>query len=86
MIYLKHALIKKRLEWARRHGKVILLHDNAPAHKSKPVQDTIKELGWELLHHLSYLPVWALTTVDYNLSSSMGHALAEQHFDSYDEV
>jgi len=29
MINLNHALIQKRLEWARRHGKIILLHDNA---------------------------------------------------------
>ena len=51
MINLNHALIEKRPEWARRHGKVILLHDNAPPHKAKLVQDTIKALGWELLPH-----------------------------------
>ena len=28
MINLKHALIEKRPEWAKRHGKVILLHNN----------------------------------------------------------
>ena len=32
IINLNHALIKKRPEWARRHGKVILQHDNAPSH------------------------------------------------------
>ena len=32
MINLNHALIEKRPEWAKRHGKVILLHDNAPSH------------------------------------------------------
>ena len=42
MINLNHALIEKRAEVARRHGKVILLHDNAPAHKAKPVHYTIK--------------------------------------------
>ena len=42
MINLNYALIEKRPEWARRHGKVILLYDNAPAHKAKPVQNTIK--------------------------------------------
>ena len=35
IINLNHALIEKRPEWARRHGKVILLHDIATAHKSK---------------------------------------------------
>ena len=48
MINFNHALIEKRPEWARRHGKVILLHDNAPAHKAKSVQDTMKVFGWEL--------------------------------------
>lgn len=84
MINLNHALIEKRPEWARRHGKVILLHDNAPAHKAKPVQDTIKTLGWEQLPHPPYSP--DLAPSDYHLFSSMGHALAEQHFDSYEEV
>ena len=84
MINLNHALIEKRPEWATRHGKVILQHDNAPAHKAKPVQDTIKALGWELLPHPPYSP--DLAPSDYYLFSSMGHALAEQHFDSYEEV
>ena len=34
MINLNQALIEKRPEWARRHGKIILLHDNTPAHKA----------------------------------------------------
>lgn len=84
MINLNHALIEKRPEWARRHGKVILLHDNAPAHKAKPVQDTIKALGWELLPHPPYSP--DLAPSDYHLFSSMGHALAEQHFKTSEEV
>ncbi|GBP26220.1 Mariner Mos1 transposase [Eumeta japonica] len=84
MIDLNNALIEKRPEWARRHGKVILLHDNAPAHKAKEVQDTIKVLGWELLPHPPYSP--DLAPSDYHLFSSMGHALAEQRFDSYAEV
>lgn len=84
MINLNNALIEKRPEWARRHGKVILLHDNAPAHKAKPVQETIKALGWELLPHPPYSP--DLAPSDYHLFSSMGHALAEQQLDSYEEV
>ena len=42
MINLNHALIERRPEWARRHGKVIVLHDNAPSHTAKPVKDTLK--------------------------------------------
>ena len=47
MINLNHVLIKKRPEWAKIHGKVILLHDNAPT--SKLVKDTVKLLGWDIL-------------------------------------
>ena len=35
IINLNHALIEKRPEWTRRHGKVILQHDNAPSHTAK---------------------------------------------------
>jgi len=84
MINLNHALIEKRPEWARRHGKVILLHDNAPAHKAKPVQDTIKSLGWDLLPHPPYSP--DLAPSDYHLFASMGHALKEQHFKTSEEL
>ena len=76
--------IEKRPEVARRHGNVILLHDNVSAHKAKPVQDTIKTLGWEQLPHPPYSP--DLAPSEYHLFSSMGHALAEQYFDSYEEV
>ena len=49
MINLNHALIEKRPEWAKRHAKVILLHDIAPYHTSKLVKDTLKSLGWDIL-------------------------------------
>ena len=51
MIHLNHALIEKRPEWAERHGKVILLHDNAPSYTSKLAKDTFKSLGWNFLLH-----------------------------------
>lgn len=84
IINLNYALIEKRPEWARRHGKVILLHDNAPSHTAKPVKDTLAALGWEILPHPPYSP--DLAPSDYHLFSSMGHALAEQHFHSYEDV
>jgi Transposase. len=49
MINLNHALFEKRPEWAKRHGKVILLHDNALSHTSKLSKDTLKSLGWDTL-------------------------------------
>ena len=47
MINLNHVLIEKRQEWAKRHGKVILLHDIALSHTSKLAKNTLKSLGWD---------------------------------------
>jgi hypothetical protein len=49
MIDLNHTLIKKQPEWAKKNGKVILLHDNAPSHISKLAKDTLKLLEWDIL-------------------------------------
>nr|KAF6387589.1 hypothetical protein mMyoMyo1_008067 [Myotis myotis] len=84
IINLNHALIIKQSECARRHSKVILLHDNTPSHTSKPVKDTLKDLAWEELTHPPYSP--DLAPSDYHLFRSMGHALSEQHFKMYGEV
>lgn len=78
------ALLEKRPAWVTRHEKVIFRHENAPAHKSKPVRDTIAALHWDVLPHPPYSP--DLAPSDYHLFASMGHALAEQHFGSYEEV
>ena len=84
MINLNHALIEKRSEWAKGHGKVVLLHDNAPSHISKLAKDTLKSLGWDILppRPLSF----DLAASDYHLFASMGHVLAEQHFSNFEEV
>ena len=84
IINLNHALIKKRPEWTRRHGKVILQHDNAPYHTAKVVKNTLKALNWEILSHPPYSPDFAPS--DYHLFASMGHSLAEQRFDNFEEV
>ena len=52
MINLNHALIEKRPELAKRHGKVILLHNIAPSQTSKLAKDTLKSLGWDTLSPL----------------------------------
>jgi len=84
IINLNHALIEKRPEWARRHGKVILQHDNAPSHTARAVKDTLKTLNWEILSHPPYSP--DLAPSDFHLFASMGHSLAEQHFVNFEEV
>lgn len=84
MMHLNHALLEKRPEWESRRVKVILQHDNAPAHSAKLTKNTISALNWELLPHPPYSP--DLAPSDYHLFASMGHALAEQHFTSYEDV
>ncbi|EFN81461.1 Histone-lysine N-methyltransferase SETMAR, partial [Harpegnathos saltator] len=64
--------------------KVILLHDNAPSHTAKLVKETIEAFSWEILSHAAYSP--DLAPSDYYLFASMGHALAEQRFTSYENV
>jgi len=44
----------------------------------------LETLKWEVLPHPAYSPDLAPT--DYHLFASMGHTLAEQHFDSYADV
>ncbi|GFY19024.1 mariner Mos1 transposase [Trichonephila clavipes] len=68
----------------KRQRKVIFLDDNAPSHRDKPTKDIIKALGWEPLAHAAYSP--DLFSSDYHLFLSMGHALADQRFSSYENV
>ena len=65
-------------------GKKTRKHDNAWSQTAKLVKETITALGWEGLPHPLYSP--DLASFANQLFSSMGHALAEQHFDSYAEV
>jgi len=83
LIKLHRALREKRPHYRKRHDKLIFLHDNAPLHTSM-VQNYLETLNWEVLLHPAYLPDLALS--DYHLFSSMGHALAERHFNSYEDV
>ena len=84
MIDLNRALQEKRPEYRRRQHKVIFLHDNAPSHTAKRVKKTIETFSWEILAHAAYSP--DLAPSDYHLFASLGHALAEQRFTSYENV
>ena len=69
----------------KRQHIVIFLHDNAPSQTTaKPIRDTLEALSWKVLPHAAYLP--DLAPCDYYLFASMGHALAEQRFGSYEDV
>ena len=84
MINLNRALQEKRPDYRRRQHKVIFVHDNAPSHTAKRVNETIETFSWEILAHVAYSP--DLAPSDYHLFASLGHALAEQRFTSYENV
>ena len=48
----------------KRHGKllagVLLVHDNAPAHKSRTLQAAVRKCGFIELNHPPYIPNLAL--------------------------
>ena len=52
--------------------------------RKKPVCDTLEALSWEVLSHVIYSS--DLASSDYHLFASMGPALAEQRFGSYEDV
>ncbi|UYV71885.1 SETMAR [Cordylochernes scorpioides] len=79
---LREALNEKRPELREKHNKLILQHDNAPAHNATVVKNTIKDLCWELLPHPPYSP--DLVPLDYHLFTSLGHALKNQEFSNSD--
>jgi len=83
LIKLHRALREKR-HYQKRHDKLIFFHDNVPSHTSTMVQNYLETFNWEVLPHPAYSP--DLASSDYHLFSSMSHALAERHFDSYEDV
>ncbi|GFT86846.1 mariner Mos1 transposase [Trichonephila clavipes] len=84
LLNLNDAILEKREQYKKRQHKVIFLDDNAPNHRAKPTKGIVKALDWELLAHAAYSP--DLAPSDYFLFASLGHALADQRFTSYENV
>jgi len=90
LIKLHRALCEKRPHYRKRHDKLIFLHDNALSHTST-IKTTWSKTTWRHSTGKCYpIPFTHQTCIrpapsDYHLFSSMGHALAERHFDSSDE-
>ncbi|GFX89386.1 mariner Mos1 transposase [Trichonephila clavipes] len=84
LLNLNDAILKKREQYKKRPHKVIFLDDNTPNHRAKPTKDIVKELDREPLAHAAYLS--DLAPSDYHLFASLGHALADQRFTSYENV
>jgi len=84
LMQLSRALKLKRPQYAKRHDKVIFLHDNARPHVAKVVKNTLEALQWDVLPHPPYSP--DIAPSDYHLFRSMAHGLAEENFTSYEEA
>lgn len=84
LIRLSRALKEKRPQYAKRHDKIILQHDNARPHVAFVVKTYLKTLRWEVLAHPPYSP--DIAPSDYHLFRSMTHGLAEKHFTSYEDI
>ncbi|GFT51815.1 mariner Mos1 transposase [Trichonephila clavipes] len=84
LLNLNDAILERREKYKKRQPKGIFLDENAPSYRDKLTKDIVKELGWEPLAHAAYSPDFA--TSDYHLFASLGHALAEQCFTSYENV
>ncbi|GFX28031.1 mariner Mos1 transposase [Trichonephila clavipes] len=84
LLNLSDAILEKREQYKKRLLKVIFLDDNAPSHRAKPTKDIVKTLGLDPLAHAAYSP--DLAPSDYYIFASLGHALADQRFTSYDNV
>ena len=52
--------------------------------RKKTIRNTSEALSWEILPRAGYSP--DLAPSDYHLFVSVGHALAEQRFDTYKDV
>lgn len=84
LMRLSRALKEKRPQYQERHDKVILQHDNARPHVAKVVKKYLETLKWEVLPHPPYSPDVAPS--DFHLFRSMAHGLADQHFQSFEEL
>ena len=86
MIDLNRALREKRPEYGKRQGTksfcfMIMLHHTQQNGSGKRSRRSAQR---EILAHAVYSP--DLAPSDYHLFASLGHALAEQHFNSYENV
>ncbi|GFU54181.1 mariner Mos1 transposase [Trichonephila clavipes] len=84
LLNLNVTILEKREQYKKRQHKVIFLDDNAPSHRAKTTKNIVKVLGWEPLAHAAFST--DLASSDYHLFVSLGHALADQRFTSYENV
>ena len=81
---LSRSLREKCPQYEQGNEKVILQHDNARPHVAKSVKTYLETLKWEVLSHPPYSP--DIAPSEYYLFRSMAHGLADQQFDSYEDI
>ena len=79
---LRRTILEKR-RGKISHG-VLLLHDNAPVHKSNIVHAAIHQTGFVELNHSAYSP--DIAPIDYYLFSNLKKFLRGKNFGSNDEA
>jgi len=83
LLHKLHLAIKEK-----RRGKLtqepLLLHDNAPAHRSHVGQAAVLESGFEEMHHPPYSP--DLAPSDYHLFPNLKQHPCGQRFSTDDEL
>ena len=77
LVQLKDILKEKR---RGKVSKVLLLHDNAPAHRALATQKKLAYLGFQCLDNPTYSP--DLAPSDYQLFSGLKKQLKCRHFSS----
>ncbi|CAK9816496.1 Mariner Mos1 transposase [Anthophora quadrimaculata] len=80
LMRFSRALKDKPLQYAEKHDKVILQHDNV----MRPVKNYLETLKWEVLPHPLYIPDIFLS--DYHLFRAMTHGVSSQHSTSYEDT
>jgi [histone H3]-lysine36 N-dimethyltransferase SETMAR len=80
-----YAVLCERYPALVNRNRVLLQHDNAPAHTARLTRGKVQELqGIEVLPHPAYSP--DLAPSDYHLFRAMAHFLKGRQFDSVEEV
>jgi len=82
LVQLEDILKEKRL--GKFTKRVLVLHDNAPAHRTVATQMKLTYLGFQRLYHPPYSP--NRTPSDYHLFPGLKKRLKGHHFSSNPEV
>ncbi len=78
-------VLKQRYPTLIRRKRVLLQHDNGPAHRANLTKEKLDELdGVEVLPHPAYSS--DLAPSDYGLFRSMEHFLRGRRFETFDQV